>query len=90
MAAAYPDVDGNPASASTVAAPAAISVHKPASQANTKASHVDAKTTPATKAGNARSTPGASTTDSYHLSHRPHQLDSYQNALTPPPVSNER
>jgi len=90
MAAAHPETGGAPANASTVAAPAAMSAHKPASQANTKASHVDANAVPVPKASKAKPTPAPSSTDTYHLSHRPHQLDSYQNALTPPPAANER
>jgi hypothetical protein len=90
MAAAHPPADDAPAGTSTVAAPAAVSAHKPASQAHTTASQVDAKAPPATKASHAKPAPAASTTDTYHLSHRPHQLDSYQNALTPPPATNER
>jgi hypothetical protein len=90
VAAAHPEVGGAPASTSTVAAPATTTARKPASQANTKTSHVDANATPAPKAGKTKPTPAPSTTDTYHLSHRPHQLDSYQNALTPPPAANER
>jgi hypothetical protein len=80
---AHPTPDGTPAAAASVAAAAAPT--KPAPHVATKPSQVDAKS-PRKRA----SSPEASAGEPYHLSHTPHRLDSYQNAVTPPPATNER
>lgn len=85
VAFAHPSFDGEPASAvsSALAAP-----KKTAPQVPTKASHVDAKAAAGTN--KRQSASEASAQSPYHLSHTPHRLDSYQNAVTPPPSADER
>lgn len=79
---AHPTPDGVPAAAASVAAAAPT---KPAPHVATKSSQVDTKSP-----RKLTSSPEASAGAPYHLSHTPHRLDSYQNAVTPPPSTNER
>jgi len=89
VAVAHPSPQDAPAAAASVSAPAApFASKKPASHVATKSSQVDAK--PAGGTGKMASSPEASANAPYHLSHTPHRLDSYQNAVTPPPSTNER
>jgi hypothetical protein len=82
MARAYPSIDSAPAAASTVAAPASKTA-KPLPSS----SHAHAMKTPAKKTGKSGAATEASAGDTYHLMHSTHSLDSYQNAMTPPPAT---
>src|ERR1700761_3380236 len=90
VAFAHPAMDGAPATAQSASAPVAASALKaPASRAKTNASHVAAKAAPVTREKR-KAAPQASANGSYHLLHMPHPRDSYQNAVTPLPVTIER
>ncbi|WP_157956506.1 hypothetical protein [Dyella sp. C11] len=74
-----------PASASrSVKADRAV-VATPASQIHASSSHDTAKAPSASKGSKP-----APARENYTLSHGAHRLDSYQNAVTPPPVATDR
>ena len=83
---AHPTLDGVPASAASAGQSVTPAAKTPASHAQTHTS----KTIKPAKSIKGTSSRQASAGNSYSLSHQPHQIDSYQNAVTPPPVATDR
>jgi len=81
---AHPASGTEPAAASSVATP--TKQNKPA--VAPKHSQVD--TNAAKPSSRLKAAPEASADPPYRLSHGPHRLDPYQNAVTPPPSASER
>jgi hypothetical protein len=81
---AHPTLDGLPATASSAATPVTAEPKASSLHAQPSSAHGKSKTPPATKAVKGAVNRQASTAGAYSLSHQPHQLDSYQKAVTPP------
>jgi len=87
VALAYAGAEDAPATSTSTHASGAAATLKGASQARAHASQVAAKDEK-NVAGAKSALPA--TKGSYRLPHPSRQLDSYQNAVTPPPATNER
>jgi hypothetical protein len=84
-------LDDVQAATTTADAPVASAAKASVLHSHTSAAHAGKHVVPATKkAVTHKATPQASAGGTYRLSHQSHQLDSYQKAVTPSPVTTDR
>ena len=83
---AYPTPDDVPASAASASRPAA-KTSPPHAQTHTSSNQAKPSKAKASKGAGSQQ---ASTGDAYSLSHPSRHVDSYQKAVTPPPVMTDR